>query len=236
MNRVFQIISIALIVCCISLSCKESKIDKPNDAQMSECLGNELANKAIINSYQQQDGLTREKDGVKYYEGYFNAEIKFIANYSGFKVGERYKIINGTVSFMKTENGWNCQSFDMSAANLVKIKEQGDLADHITSKDKDVLQGQTHESNQSNTQSNVPGLFPQASEKILIVSDVQGLTKWQLKIMRNEIFARHGYIFKTSDMQQYFSTQAWYKPLNEDVNNALSNIERRNIALIQSYE
>jgi hypothetical protein len=43
-----------------------------------------------------------------------------------------------------------------------------------------------------------------ASEKILTSSDVSTLTKNELKMMRNEIYARHGYIFKASDLRLYF--------------------------------
>ncbi len=50
----------------------------------------------IIESYAQQDGLSREKDGIKYYEGYFNAEFKFVANHSNFQPGKRYKIVSET--------------------------------------------------------------------------------------------------------------------------------------------
>ena len=87
-------------------SCKNE--DRPSEEKMSECLADELQNKAKILSYKLQDGLTKEKDGVKYYDGYFNAEVKFIANYNEYVAGDQYKIIKGAISFIKTDNGWNC--------------------------------------------------------------------------------------------------------------------------------
>jgi len=78
--------------------------------------------------------------------------------------------------------------------------------------------------------------FPQASERILSSSDLSGLSKYDLKIMRNEIFARHGYIFTTSDMKQYFSNQSWYSPRYGNVTSMLTNIEQKNIAFIKRYE
>jgi hypothetical protein len=54
--------------------------------------------------------------------------------------------------------------------------------------------------------------------------------------MRNEIFARHGYIFKTNDMKLYFESQAWYSPKYEDVTSFLTEIEKGNIELIKRYE
>jgi len=232
-NQVLYSIFVFGIFSSCIFSCK----DKPSDDQLKECLANELSNKALIESFEQQDGLTREKDGVKYYEGYFNAEIKFVSNSSTFNAGDRYKIIKGTVSFMKTEKGWNCQRFDMPVSNLVKIKEQGESSEHIDSKEEEVLPPQSTPQNDfSKRTPSIAGVYPQASERLLSVSDVSGLSKWQLKIMRNEIFARRGYIFKTADMQQYFNAESWYKPIYDDVSNALTNIEKANIEFIKKFE
>lgn len=103
-------------------SCKES-IDKPSDQSMKECLANHIENKIVIKNYQQIDGLSSEKDGVKYYEGYFNAEFTFISNYENFAAGDEYKIIKGVLKFIKTENGWNCMSFDFSNAELIQLNK-----------------------------------------------------------------------------------------------------------------
>jgi hypothetical protein len=80
------------------------------------------------------------------------------------------------------------------------------------------------------------GVYTQASQRLLTSSDLYGMTPYQLKIMRNEIFARHGYIFKTDDMKRYFNGQAWYNPRYNNVDNFLSSIEKKNIALIMRYE
>jgi len=86
------------------------------------------------------------------------------------------------------------------------------------------------------TNSTIPGRFPQASERLLSDSDLRYLSKEDLKIMRNEIFARHGFIFQTDAMKTYFRNQSWYSPRYSNVNSWLTNIEQKNIALIQSYE
>jgi hypothetical protein len=110
----------------------------------------------------------------------------------------------------------------------------------IQGESQDKLQDPIYESEKVNElkKSNniINGMFPQASERILKYEDIQQLSKIELKIMRNEIFARHGYTFKTSDMQQYFGKQNWYSPQFNDVNNKLSEIEKENIKLIMKYE
>jgi len=86
------------------------------------------------------------------------------------------------------------------------------------------------------TSRTIPGRFPQASERLLTASDLKNLSKNDLKIMRNEIFARHGYIFQTEAMKTYFQNQSWYMPKDSNVNSQLTNIEQKNIVLIQRYE
>jgi hypothetical protein len=82
----------------------------------------------------------------------------------------------------------------------------------------------------------VPGNYPEASARSLNESELAAKSCFELKIMRNEIYARHGYIFKTADMRAYFSRQNWYRPLAADVSGQLSGAERRNVQLIQQYE
>lgn len=92
------------------------------------------------------------------------------------------------------------------------------------------------DNNEAINSSIVPGKYPQASTRYLSPSDLRNLTKFELKIMRNEIFARHGYIFKTEEMKQYFQNQFWYKPRFSDVNDFLTKKEKFNISLIKDYE
>lgn len=83
---------------------------------------------------------------------------------------------------------------------------------------------------------NVQGRFPFATTRLLEISDLSGLGNKDLKIMRNEIYARHGYIFKTPEMKEYFAAQSWYHGQYADVSSMLSAIEQRNVALIKKYE
>lgn len=63
-----------------------------------------------------------------------------------------------------------------------------------------------------------------------------GKTTSELRIMRNEIFAQYGYIFKSEDMLHYFDQQKWYTPLHDNVDAYLTEIDRLNIELILNYE
>jgi hypothetical protein len=82
----------------------------------------------------------------------------------------------------------------------------------------------------------LPGQYSQASSRLLMTADVSTLSAADLKIMRNEIFARYGYIFKSADLKKHFEAQAWYKPLSADVTSQLTDTEKKNIELIRSWE
>ena len=81
------------------------------------------------------------------------------------------------------------------------------------------------------------GKYPQASKRILSIDELKKLTKLNLKIMRNEIFARYGYKFKPGgEMEKYFKSQTWYSGQHDNVNGFLTNLEKENIKLIQQIE
>ena len=63
------------------------------------------------------------------------------------------------------------------------------------------------------------------------------MTCWDLKVARNEVFARHGYAFKNYDLNAYFSRQSWYHPFIADVSTIiLSPSEDRVIDVIKPAE
>lgn len=74
------------------------------------------------------------------------------------------------------------------------------------------------------------------SQRYVTASDLSGLSKSELRILRNSIYARHGYKFKSADLLQYFSQYSWYVPAYSNVESSLSKIERSNVATIQSWE
>lgn len=57
-----------------------------------------------------------------------------------------------------------------------------------------------------------------------------------LRILRNEMYARHGRVFKDPVLQKYFAAQAWYKPDPLFKDEMLSNIEFKNLAKLKAAE
>lgn len=85
-------------------------------------------------------------------------------------------------------------------------------------------------------------IIPYSDTQYLTESDLQNLTEWEIKLARNEIYARHGRRFKDPALQEYFDSQSWYRgrydPDDFDKNHAneLSAIEKKNAEFILQYE
>lgn len=74
------------------------------------------------------------------------------------------------------------------------------------------------------------------SLEALTIEDVEDQSKQRLRILRNIIYARHGYSFKNKDVREFFESYDWYVPFSTDVRSDLTEIEKANIALIKRYE
>jgi hypothetical protein len=89
------------------------------------------------------------------------------------------------------------------------------------------------------------GRWPWTSVRLIQPEELWPLSLWELEIMRNEIYARHGWVFKRQDLRHYFESQPWYRPKGDLSNPEQSNrwaeaeltsIERRNVQIIVSRE
>jgi hypothetical protein len=67
-------------------------------------------------------------------------------------------------------------------------------------------------------------------------SMLDGLFVEDLRVLRNEIYARHGRIFKDKELQKYFSEQPWYKPDPDFKDELLTEKEYKNLAIIREAE
>ncbi|KAA1244033.1 YARHG domain-containing protein [Aquimarina sp. RZ0] len=59
--------------------------------------------------------------------------------------------------------------------------------------------------------------------------------KEELRLIRNEVFARKGYVFKSEDLNTYYKTKSWYTP-NTSVKVTLSDEEQNYIDKIKTLE
>ena len=70
-------------------------------------------------------------------------------------------------------------------------------------------------------------------------ADCMGLSKEELRIARNEIYAAYGRMFTSQDLVDYFNSKPWYQgtiPSDQFDDSVLTEIQKANIRTIQSYE
>lgn len=74
------------------------------------------------------------------------------------------------------------------------------------------------------------------STQKLTEKQLKNLHKLDLEIIRNTIYARHGYSFANRGARQFFDYVDWYVPLYTNVEDKLSPIEKDNIELLKRFE
>ena len=72
-------------------------------------------------------------------------------------------------------------------------------------------------------------------------AELSAFSRHDIMLMRNEIYARHGYNFQNEEVRDYFMSKDWYYPV-EGVNSStfgvenMNECERANLETIVSYE
>jgi len=77
-------------------------------------------------------------------------------------------------------------------------------------------------------------IFPDSSWRRLTRHEVESLSPTELWIARNEIFARHGRVFRDPRLQRHFRRYRWYRARPGDV--VLTPIEEANLQLFRAAE
>ena len=80
--------------------------------------------------------------------------------------------------------------------------------------------------------------FGYANRVLLNDKMFRKMKKSTLRVMRNSILAKHGYMFSSRDLADYFASQPWFspRPSNDGVLDELSLVESLNVELIKCEE
>lgn len=122
---------------------------------------------------------------------------------------------------------------DVAATRTMDQSKNNHLENNI-----DPYNGENSTKKNSKESSNLPSsdnILPDSDKRTLSEEDIATLTKAQLRLARNEIYARHGYVFKSADLQKYFSSKSWYNA-NPSYNSPLNEVEKENVKLLKARE
>jgi hypothetical protein len=81
-----------------------------------------------------------------------------------------------------------------------------------------------------------PGVMYLFQSTPLSDSLLRGLSLYDLRIVRNEVYARHGRRFQTPWLRDYFKDEPWYQQRSQFTIAELSENEKANVKVIQAVE
>lgn len=81
-------------------------------------------------------------------------------------------------------------------------------------------------------------LYP-TYEKVITNSELDKLERDEIKLILQEIYARHGFTFNDDDLVEYFESQSWYLPTTtstEEAEAEFNSYEKQNVEKIEAYQ
>ncbi|PWS27374.1 hypothetical protein DHW03_07085 [Pedobacter yonginense] len=176
--------------------------------------------------------LVLDEPGSHQYDGRFVMEFD-------------HDTLKGTWSAYKTDLHWPSKNYKLLKKQFVynpnlMLPSESEYVDWNDSKN--VEQYDTLENGTIDTLGN--SYYRSASEQIFKLNasttilkekDLKNLRKLDLQIIKNTIFARHGYAFKKNTYRQFFDPVEWYVPVASNVDKDLTAIESKNIKLIDRF-
>ena len=171
--------------------------------------------------------------GVVYFQGSDYNELTIEKD--GDKPG-LYKIIPSRQAedrpSIRGEFGWRVQHIRQEGMNFLVVRRPNGDASEVLVLTPDNLkdcQNQEKWAEEQPVSDIITGM-------LLNTNYLGRFSKNELRLMRNEILARHGWKFQSKDLQEHFGKQSWYKPVANNNTIKLNIIEQTNVQLIKSEE
>ena len=171
--------------------------------------------------------------GVVYFQGSDDKEltIEQVSDKTG-----TYKIIPSRQAEdkppLRGEFGWRVQHIRQEGMNFLVVRRPNGDASEILVLTPDNLKdcrGQEEWAEKQPVSDIITG-------RLLNTTYLSRFSKDELRLMRNEILARHGWKFQSKDLQEHFGKQSWYRPVADNKTIKLNIIEQTNVQMIKSEE
>lgn len=85
-------------------------------------------------------------------------------------------------------------------------------------------------------------IIPDSDSKLLTDADIEGLSARELNYAKNEIYARHGRMFDSAELKEYFESKSWYSgeysasKFDEMSSSILNETEKKNAEFLKEAE
>lgn len=215
------------------ISIKINKITKDSVYGQSVLNGNQRTFRGVLN--ENTNSFVLDEPGNDKTDGRFDVKIKgdsLVGNWTAFNQSS-VRVKSKTLKLEKKEFVYN--------PNFMLDKDT-DVVDWTSHKMKTVSYEKDEEGNDQGTYETdqqryaTDSIFKiNASKQKLTEKDLKNLPKLDMEIIKNAIFARHGYSFKKETFRQFFNQSAWYVPVSNNVDAELTTLEKENAALLNRF-
>ncbi len=173
---------------------------------------------------------------------------KLYANAYAFRAKENFESNNyeTALNYLKKaeEHDYNIKDFEYYNEIKGNYKEDSKTDDKIDNKDKEENKKEDEKEKDKDEDKNKDSektggyIIGDSSSRALNEAELSKYSKSELAYIRNEIFARNGYVFNNPTYANYFSGKSWYNPNPNFGGNEgnLSAVERSNVELIRKVE
>lgn len=214
---------------------------KTQDGNTNPVNALDLVYKISVSLSDDYDGDSVEKTDVDYY---------CFVNFTDVKVNDDGEVtydpdyVNVCGQYLSNNlYGYeNLSSLYMDAvtANIDRYNHEDDVDEQADSSAKTAGKS-TSDKESGNTDNRLSQdyIIPDSNSRLLTDADISGLSLQEINYAKNEIFARHGRRFKSSELQSYFDSKNWYSGTidPDDFNdNLLSSTEKSNAEFLGKAE
>lgn len=123
-----------------------------------------------------------------------------------------------------------------AGVNMLSQKNDKKVNAYNTTSNTDKKDDSNVKDSKANETNSKDYILPNSDKEKISEEEIAKFNLSTLSLARNEIFARHGYVFTTPEAKNYFEKKAWYKPDPSYNGENLNEIEKYNVELIKSHE
>jgi len=214
------------------LSLKINRITKDSVYGQSIVNGNQRPFRGVFN--ETENSFVLDEPGDDKTDGRFNVKIKS-DSLTGKWVAynkSRVKAPLKSLKLIKKEFVYNPNFMIDKDSDLIDWTNPKDFEEKYT----DSETGKTEKYKTERNRVASDAVFKiNASKQKLTEKDLKNLRKLDLEIIKNSVFARHGYSFKKETYRYFFEQTDWYIPVSNNVDADLSPMELENVALLNRF-
>lgn len=193
-----------------------------NDLQLSELEATCIMTTLFYNYADSHDISIEQPDGYDSTE----QEEDFSEILQEYEAQKKNMTVAGVQNRTTGQNNWSSNQVQSNTVNnsdayVEEDREEDEQEDYDTDDDEEEY------------------ILPYSDSCYLSEEDIEGLSAKELRLARNEIYARHGRKFKDKTLQKYFDEKSWYEgeyEPDEFRETWLSLLERKNAAFLLAKE